>query len=80
VGSPYEGVEFGEPIAPTPESEAMFNTLVQGMQNTGSGTGPRIMLDDFGNPIGQNEIKGSKRNKETNKGKQIKETNKGGNK
>jgi YD repeat-containing protein len=52
AGNPYGGVQLGQPIGPTPESEAMLDALVQGIQNAGSDTGTRIVLDDFGNPVG----------------------------
>jgi LysM repeat protein len=54
AGRNYGDVSFGRPIGPTPESDAMFDALVQGIQNAPSPTGPRIVLDDFGNPVGYN--------------------------
>ncbi|PYU28454.1 MAG: hypothetical protein DMG32_02695 [Acidobacteria bacterium] len=51
VGGGYGNVEFGPPIGSTPESEAMFDELVAGLENGGGEAGPPIALDDFGNPV-----------------------------
>ena len=51
AGSPYGDVNFGEPVKPNATSDAVFNALVEGMQNPRPVAGPRIMLDDFGNPV-----------------------------
>ena len=57
AGSPYGDVNFGEPVKPNATSDAVFNVLVDGMQNPRPAVGPRIVLDDFGNPmsIGQGQ-------------------------
>ncbi|HEX7634704.1 MAG TPA: LysM peptidoglycan-binding domain-containing protein, partial [Noviherbaspirillum sp.] len=52
VGGPYGDVNFGEPVKPNATSDAMFNALVDGIQNPRPAAGPRIVLDDFGNPVG----------------------------
>src|SRR5712692_5977375 len=56
AGSPYAGVNFGEPVGPTPESEAMLGVMANELQNgAASTTGKPIMLDDFGQPIPANK-------------------------
>ncbi len=51
VGSPYGDVNFGEPVKPNATSNAVFNALVDGIQNPRPTVGQRVTLDDFGNPV-----------------------------
>lgn len=56
VGSLYGDMNFGEPVKPTATSDAVYNILLGSMQNPRSAAGPRIMLDDFGNPVYPNLV------------------------
>jgi len=51
AADPYGAIQFGQPAAPTLDSDRITNALIRGMMNASNDAGPRIQLDDFGNPI-----------------------------
>ena len=51
VGASYGDVNLGQPKARTAMDDAMLNVMLQQMQSPVGAAGPRIVLDDFGNPV-----------------------------
>jgi soluble lytic murein transglycosylase-like protein len=52
AGGQYGDVNFGAPLAPTPQGEAMARFMAGEMQNGPRSGGAPIVLDDFGNVVG----------------------------